>query len=60
MIRPINITPLNTSKDLFFKCDKCKLQGTMHLENLIINTDNKSNPISPMEDFECPRCHAKL
>ncbi|OGZ31684.1 MAG: hypothetical protein A3H02_01290 [Candidatus Niyogibacteria bacterium RIFCSPLOWO2_12_FULL_41_13] len=59
MIKPINITPLNTSKELIFECKKCKLHGIMHLENSIINTDSEANPLRPL-DFDCPQCKEKL
>lgn len=59
MIKPINITPLNTTQELSFKCEKCKLNGVMHLENSIINTDHEANPLLPL-DFDCPQCGGKL
>lgn len=59
MIKPINITPLNTSKELIFRCKKCGYNGTMHLENSMIDTDNEANPITPL-DFDCPQCVEKL
>ena len=59
MIKPINITPLNTTRKVSFNCEKCKLHGVMHLENSIINTDNDTNSLSPLE-FDCPQCGEKL
>lgn len=60
MIKPINITPLNTSNTLVYKCERCGAAGTMKLENSIINTDNESNPIELLEDYDCPECGEKL
>jgi len=59
MIKPINITPLNTTHELNFKCEKCELHGVMHLENSIINTDNEANSLLTL-DFDCPQCGEKL
>ena len=59
MIKTINITPLNTTKELFYKCDNCGKEGTIVLENSIIDTDNTGNPTRPL-DYECPECNKKL
>jgi len=62
MIKPINISPLNTSKELYFKCEKCGTYGNMYLTNFIINTDNQGNPEAnaQLENFKCPRCGNEL
>jgi len=60
MIKPINITPLNTTNALQYKCEKCNDYGTITLENSIINTDNDGNPTIPLDDYECQKCGEKL
>ena len=60
MIKPINITPLNTTNVLQYKCEKCGDYGTMTLENSIINTDNDGNSVVPLDDYECQKCGEKL
>ena len=60
MIKPINITPLNTTNVLQYKCGKCGDYGTMTLENSIINTDNDGNSVVPLVDYECQKCGEKL
>lgn len=60
MIKPINITQLNTTKTLQYKCEKCCDCGTIILENSIINTDNTGNPVDPIDDYECQKCGEKL
>ena len=60
MIKPINITPLNTTSTLQYKCEKCGDYGTIKLENSIINTDNTGNPIEPLDDYKCKKCGEKL
>ncbi|MFZ3012033.1 MAG: hypothetical protein WA060_03520 [Minisyncoccia bacterium] len=60
MIKPIEITPLNTSRKLYFKCDKCGEFGTIFLENIIINVDDNNNPLEPLEDYFCQKCGANL
>ncbi len=59
MIKVINITPLNTSKELFYKCEHCGKEGTFVLEDSIINTDNNGKPTQAL-DYECPECNKKL
>lgn len=60
MIKPINITPLNTTTTLQYKCEKCGNYGIITPENGIINTDNDGNPETPLDDYECQKCGAKL
>ncbi|KKS24074.1 MAG: hypothetical protein A2736_02950 [Candidatus Yanofskybacteria bacterium RIFCSPHIGHO2_01_FULL_41_27] len=60
MIKPINITPLNTTNILQYKCEKCGDYGTITLENNIINTDNEGNFTTPLDDYECQKCGEKL
>ena len=61
MIKPINITPLNTTNTLQYQCEKCGDYGTIKLENsIIINTDNNGNLVTPLDDYECQRCGEKL
>ena len=59
MIKPINISPLNTSRDLEYRCNSCGKGGTMHLENTIVNTDNNGNPVDEL-DYDCRECGKKL
>lgn len=59
MIRPVNITPLNTSKELRYGCEQCGAFGTITLKDSIVNTDYDGSPIEPLE-YECPRCENKL
>lgn len=60
MLKPINITPLNTTKILQYKCEKCGDYGTITLlGNSIINTDNDGNPETSLDD-ECQKCGEKL
>ncbi|NQU99802.1 MAG: hypothetical protein HQ538_03620 [Parcubacteria group bacterium] len=60
MIKPINITPLNTTNILEYKCEKCGDYGTIKLENSIINTDDAGNPVVPLDNYECQKCGEKL
>lgn len=61
MIKPIKITPLNTTNTLSYKCDKCGYCGTIALTNGVVHTDNDGNPNEPL-DYSCPnpKCGAKL
>ncbi|MEK7651398.1 MAG: hypothetical protein AAB377_02625 [Patescibacteria group bacterium] len=60
MIKPINITPLNTTNTLQYKCEKCGDYGTITLKNIIINTDNAGNSLVPLDDYECQKCGEEL
>jgi predicted SprT family Zn-dependent metalloprotease len=59
MIKPINISPLNTSKELQYECEKCGDKGTMCLTNRIINTDNEGSPLEELDEI-CQKCNVKL
>lgn len=59
MIKPINISPVNTSKHIEFKCKNCGLGGEITLTNFIINTDDNGNALDNM-DFNCPKCGKPL
>lgn len=60
MLKPINISPLNTTKTLEYKCEKCGAHGTITLQNSIVNTDNDGNPVEPLPDYDCQKCGEKL
>lgn len=59
MIKPIEIGPLNTSKKLYFECEKCGSNGTITLENDLVNVDQEGKSNTPLE-YECQKCGAKL
>lgn len=60
MIRPINITPLNTTNTLQYKCEKCGGYGIITLDGSIINTDSDGNPETPLDEYNCQKCGEKL
>jgi len=59
MIKPMNVTPLNTSDELSGECSKCGWAGKLKMVGDIINTDNDGNPIEPINE-NCPKCGASL
>lgn len=59
MIKPINVSPLNTTSDLYYECSECGEKGVMHITNRIINTDNEGNPKEELEE-DCPKCNKPL
>jgi len=59
MIKPIEISPLDTSKKLYFECEKCSEKGTIVLENSLINIDQEGNAIESLE-HDCPKCGVSL
>lgn len=60
MIKPINISSLDTSNKVYFKCDKCGKEGNLELDNSIINTNNDGNPINNKDVYDCPFCGYNL
>ena len=57
MIKPINITPLNTTNELYIKCGHCDFEGSIFLEKEITNIDYSGK----IEEFifreiDCPKC----
>ncbi|MDD3171858.1 MAG: hypothetical protein PHO86_06015 [Bacilli bacterium] len=56
MIRPINISPLNTSQTLEYKCPYCKKFGILNLTNIIININNEGNVQEDLTGYTCPHC----
>jgi DNA-directed RNA polymerase subunit RPC12/RpoP len=60
MIKPINISPLNTTNQLEYKCEKCGNSEIIEFIGSIVNVDNDGNSIEPLEDYECQKCGGKL
>lgn len=60
MVKPIKITPLNTTNMLRYRCESCAAFGTITLKDSIINIDNDGNPIESLDDYECPKCERTL
>lgn len=60
MIKPTNITPLNTANKLEYKCESCGDFGIITLRNGIVNIDNNGNSKEPLNDYECQKCGKKL
>lgn len=54
MIKPINITQLNTSKELYYKCSQGHT-GTFTLTG-IVNTNDNNEAIEDLSDYTCPTC----
>ncbi len=58
MIKAIDITPINTTKKLFYECEFCSAKGTLIFENSI-NTDNDGMIIQETV-YEYPECNKQL
>ncbi|MEX0931451.1 MAG: hypothetical protein WDZ88_01735 [Candidatus Paceibacterota bacterium] len=59
MIKPVNITPLNTSTRLEYECEHCLNIGAINLTNSIVNVDYDGAPLEEL-DYDCPKCERKL
>ena len=53
------ITPINTSKSIYFECSNCGMNATMCLTNNIVNTDNDGKIIDG-QSWNCPKCGKDL
>jgi hypothetical protein len=60
MIKPINISSLNTTNQLEYRCEKCGDFGTINLVGSIVNIGDDGNPIEPLDDYDCQKCGEKL
>ena len=61
MIKAINISPLNTTNELYTKCKYCGSETTIKLENSLIRTDNEGSILSGQDtEFECVDCGKSL
>lgn len=59
MIKPTNISPLNTTKTAYFECEHCGVKNEIFFENKLINTD-KENDLDYLNKMECPDCGKPL
>jgi len=59
MIKPTKVTPLNTTKYLYYKCYNCNKEGEIFLDNSIMNVNDQGQLIEDL-DYECPKCGKKL
>ena len=60
MLKPINISALDTTNELSFKCKKCENHGTIKLTNSIISIDREGNPIESLDGYNCQNCGQEL
>lgn len=59
MIKPINVSPLNTTSKIFFECNKCGAKDTLVFTNRVINTDNEGD-LEELKREPCPQCGVSL
>ena len=59
MIKPLNISSLNTSKELSYECSKGR-KGIIYLKNSLINVDDEYNAIGGLSGYNCPVCNEGL
>ncbi len=55
MIKPINISPINTTRKYYYECKNCKEKGTVTFTNRIINVNNEDY-FEELEEEQCPHC----
>lgn len=55
MIRPINVSPVNTTNRACFKCENCGLKNIITFTNRVINTDSRDD-LKELGQEQCPDC----
>ncbi len=59
MIKPINISPINTTTQAHFECESCGASDIINITNKVINTDDKSD-LEYLNSLRCPNCDSVL
>lgn len=59
MIKPINISPINTTSRAYFECENCGLKSIITFTNRMIDTDKRYD-LEELEREQCPDCGAVL
>jgi len=55
MIKPIDVSPINTTNKYYYECKNCKKKGIITFTNRVINVNNESHS-EELEKEQCPRC----
>jgi hypothetical protein len=56
-IKPLNISPINTTKNIYLKCDYCCFEANIFLENSIVNIGyNGKIEESEFKEISCLKC----
>jgi len=58
MLKPIEISPVNTTNKVAAKCEKCGYEAVITMTNHYINTDDDTE--LKALGYECQKCGAKL
>lgn len=53
MIKPIDVSPINTTNKVYFECENCGTKNTITFNNRIINTDRKAD-LEEIQEERCP------
>lgn len=59
MIKPIKVSPLDTTQFAYFECKNCGYKNELFFTNKVINVDSKID-LDYLSDTECPNCGEKL
>ncbi|MCL5409861.1 MAG: hypothetical protein M1607_03315 [Patescibacteria group bacterium] len=59
MIKPINISPIDTAKEFYFDCGNCGAKNKVYFTNRVIHVDNK-NDLEDLKTEPCPFCGKPL
>src|SRR5262245_59077816 len=55
-LKPVDVTPLNTSTKLAFRCGSCGHDGHFALNPIDTNDDGEAIPPEQLADHVCPNC----
>jgi len=59
MIKPIDISPINTTNQIYFECENCGLKNIITFTNRVINTDKRYD-LEELGQEQCPNCGVVL
>lgn len=59
MIKPINVSPVNTTNSACLECEDCGLKNIITFTNRVINTDKRYD-LEELEQEQCPDCGVVL
>lgn len=59
MIKPVNMSPIDTTNQAYFECESCGAKNIITFTNRVINTDNRRD-LEELEQEHCPSCDVVL
>lgn len=55
MIKPIDISPINTTNKVYLECKNCGVKDMLTFTNRVVNSD-KEDDLKELQQEQCPNC----